>query len=435
MKLFKNNSGLILVIILSIIPIIIWLFMKPLADRFTSFGMTFRSLGQITGLLGMALLSINFILAARFKFLDKLFNGLNRVYIKHHTIGALAFCLILFHPVFLIIQYLFISLKASFLFVFSFQDLALNLGKIAILVFIVLMVITFYLKFKYENWKNTHKYLGIVLFLSGLHMFLIPSDISNNTTLKYYMIILAMLGACSYIYRTILQVYKKDEYQYKLEEIIRVNDDIAELKLSSLSKRMRFLPGQFVFLRFQEKGILSESHPFSITSSPSDDHLSLGIKTLGDYTSMIYLLKPGVTCSIEGPFGSFSYLKGESKRQIWIAGGIGITPFLSMARQINTKKAEFNSYNIDLYYSVKNTSELAFAIEFEQIARQNNNFKFHPYLSEKDSYISVSLVSKNEDINIDIFLCGPKKFMKSLREQFINLGFINNKIHSEEFSL
>jgi predicted ferric reductase len=436
-KYLKDNFGLMMVRILVAVPIVIWLFMIPLTGRFSSSGQAFRSLGQITGLLGTALLSINFILAARFKFLDKWFNGLNRVYLRHHTIGVLAFCLLLFHPTFLIIQYLFISLRASFNFILSFGTFYIILGEIALLVFIVLMVITIYLNFKYQNWKNTHKYLGIVLFLGGWHMLLVPSDISNSSLLRYYMVILGAIGAYSYVYRTILGIYKKKEYKYKLEKIIKVNENIVELKLIPLGPEINYLPGQFVFIKFETDGVLSESHPFSITSSPGGAYLSLGIKTLGDYSSMVYLLKPGVVCRIEGPFGIFSYLKAKSKRQIWIAGGIGITPFLGMARQIDINKDKSGNYKIDLYYSVKNENETAFAEELAEIAERNNNFKLHRHFSEKSGYISAkSTVNNNDDISdADIFLCGPGPFMQSLREQFVKLGWPNNRIHSEEFSL
>jgi predicted ferric reductase len=430
-KLLKNNLGIILIVILAVIPLGLWFFLKPLADRFTSTSITFRSLGQVTGLLGMALLSINFILAARFRFLDKLFNGLNHVYIKHHLIGALTFCLLFFHPIFLTVQFLLISLKSSFIFIFSIQDWPTNFGKLSLIIFIGLMVITFYLNFKYQNWKNTHKYLGLVLFLGGLHMLLVPSDISNNVILKYYMLSLAVLGALSYSYRTIFGVYKKREFKYKLEKVRRINDSIIEIELIPLARKIKFQPGQFIFLRFENDGILSESHPFSITSSPTSDNLFLGIKTLGDYTSMIYLLKPGAVALIEGPFGTFSYLKAESKRQIWMAGGIGITPFLSMARQM------VGNYKIDLYYSVKNVSEAAFTGELAEISRRNNDFKFHEHFSDQDGYLSANLIAKNnQDIsNAEIFLCGPAGFMRGLRNQFIGLGFGNSRIHSEEFSL
>lgn len=145
-------------------------------------------------------------------------------------------------------------------------------------------------------------------------------------------------------------------------------------------------------------------------------------------------MKPGAVCSVEGPFGVFSFTKAISKRQVWVAGGIGITPFLGMARQIASGGA--SDYNVDLYYSVKNNTEATFAEELAEISKRNSNFKFHPHFSEKDGFISASIIKNNTDIaGAEIFLCGPQVFMESLRKQFTDLGINNKKIHSEEFNL
>lgn len=433
-RYLKNNLGWILVWVLASLPILIWLLMKPLSLRFENSSLIFRSLGQLAGLLGMALLSLNFILAARFKFLDRWFNGLNRVYQKHHLVGGLAFGLLLFHPTFLILQFLLVSLSAAFNFTFLFGSWPLFFGKLALLIFAGLLVITFYLNFKYNVWKNTHQYLGLVLFLGGIHMLFIPSDISNNALLKFYMVTLALLGAISYAYRVLFSIYRKREFRYELKEVKKIKENVFELKLSPLGPKMSFLPGQFVFLRFETGGPLAESHPFSIASSPADQYLSLGIKNLGDYTAQIQNLKPGLICRLEGPFGVFSYSKGFAKNQIWVAGGIGITPFLGMARDIAKSK---NDYKIDIFHSIKNASEAAFGDELSQLAAQNANIHYYEHLSEQKGFISADLISQ-KIANLkgaEVFLCGPTGFMKSLKEQFINLGLTRAQIHSEEFSL
>lgn len=435
-KFIKNNFGLISVVVISLLPIFIWVFMQPLSSRFFSTELVFKSLGQIAGLLGTALISLNFIMSARFKFLDRMFNGLNRVYIRHHLDGAIAFCLILFHPIFLAVQYSLNSIGSAFDFLFSFNDLAINLGEIAIAVFIVLMAFTFYFSFKYQNWKNTHKFLGIVLVFGTAHMLLVPSDISRNNLLKYYMLILAACGFASYLYRTVFSLYKNKEHKYQLSGISKINDDVIELNLKPLEGGIKFLPGQFIFIRFEGEGQISESHPFSISSrNTNTGDLSVAVKVLGDYTSILESTKIGAACFLEGPFGVFSYKKVQSKKQIWMAGGIGITPFLGMARQIDFEKD--GEYKIDLFYSVKDQKETAFAEELKNIADRNKNLKFHLHFSDKFGYITADAVLKKagNSKETEIFLCGPGGFMQSLRSQFVNLGFDNKKIYSEEFSL
>ena len=95
---------------------------------------------------------------------------------------------------------------------------------------------------------------------------------------------------------------------------------------------MAFLPGQFVFVDFHQDGISAETHPFSIASTPGQTTLEVVVRSLGDYTSRLMGLKPGAMARVEGPFGRFTYHRHRNRDQIWIAGGIGITPFMSMVQ-------------------------------------------------------------------------------------------------------
>ncbi len=95
-----------IIAILSVFPFIIWAFMEPIGFRFSDLSSTMTSFGQIFGLVGMSLFSINLILSGRLKFLDKFFHGLDKVYAHHSKIGAVAFSLILFHPLFLVVKFL-----------------------------------------------------------------------------------------------------------------------------------------------------------------------------------------------------------------------------------------------------------------------------------------------------------------------------------------
>ncbi|MBI2409714.1 ferric reductase-like transmembrane domain-containing protein [Candidatus Kaiserbacteria bacterium] len=437
MKAFlKRNADGIAIAILAIIPIVIWLFIKPIGPRFASVPTTLRSAGQAAGLLGFALLSLNFVLSARLPFLDKIFTGLNKAYVKHHSVGVLAFSLILLHPLFLTLQYLFFSPAAAFAFLFSFTDTGVVLGELALASFIVLMVITLYLKFKYENWKATHKFLGVVLILGTIHVLLMPTDVTANIVLRYYLLALATAGGLAYAYRTVFSLYKAREYRYAVKEVRKVSADVAELVLAPLGRKMRFSPGQFVFLRFETGGTLSQSHPFSLTSSPNDAKLSMGVKKLGDFTSLLSDVKPGTTSRLEGPFGAFSFNKVPGKKQLWLAGGIGITPFVSMVRWIKQNMSILNGYEIELWYSVKTREEAAYAPEIEELARKESRFRFHVHASEERGRLSAHVVAGDKDVSdMEIFLCGPQGFMTALRTQFESLGVRRDRIHSEEFIL
>lgn len=200
----KKAIGLFLFISFLVIPIVIWCLMKSLNDRFGSLPIFFASLGQLTGLAGTALFALTLILSARFKFLEKYLNAQNRIYINHHKIGTFAFVFLLLHPLALAGRYLPLSVKLTASFLLDFSNWASIFGKIALLLLMALLVITFYLRLGYKNWKATHQWLILAFFLGSLHMFFVSSDVSQNLFLRGYMIFLASAGLFAYFYRKVI---------------------------------------------------------------------------------------------------------------------------------------------------------------------------------------------------------------------------------------
>ena len=85
---------------------------------------------------------------------------------------------------------------------------------------------------------------------------------------------------------------------------------------------------------FDADKILREPHPFTISSAPHEPDVRLSIKSSGDWTQHLHEhLESGARAFVDGPYGEFNYKTG-GHRQIWIAAGIGITPFLSWIRDL-----------------------------------------------------------------------------------------------------
>jgi predicted ferric reductase len=419
-----------IIAILSFIPIVIWAFMEPLGARFLDLNATTTSLGQILGLVGMVMFSINLILAGRFKFLGKYFHGLDKVYANHSRLGAISFSLLLFHPLFLVVKYITFSLKQAALFFVPFVSFPITWGIISLLIMIILISFTFYIKLKYNVWKMSHKFMVLAFFFAVLHTIFISSDVSRNNFLKYYILSFAFVGLVVSIRQVLLNKFFIKKFKYNVKNINQLNSDILEIEMEKQDKKMDFKPGQFAFFSFQGEGVSAESHPFSISSSNVEDNLKITVKNLGDYTALLGNLKQGNSVLIDGPYGDFSYKKVDNKNQIWIAGGIGITPFFSMANSLD------DGYKVDLYYSVKENKEAVYIKEFEEITQKNTNFKFNLWNATEKGYINSGLIlnlSKGLD-GKDIFLCGPPMFMESLKNQFLSLGVDIKKIHYENFS-
>lgn len=110
---------------------------------------------------------------------------------------------------------------------------------------------------------------------------------------------------------------------------------------------------------------MSEPHPFTISSSPKEKNLRFTIRIAGDYTQYLYNhLRPGVIAVVEGGYGMMDYRRG-GKEQIWIAGGIGVTPFLSWIRDMPQE----SGHDIDFFYTVRTKDEALFLSEILEAAQ------------------------------------------------------------------
>ncbi|NTV30419.1 ferric reductase [candidate division WWE3 bacterium] len=433
MNILKKNVGWIVLIVLCLVPLVMWWPLIPMSLRFRKPVNTLTTITQISGLIGMVMFAYSLILSARIKIFEKLFGGLNRVYLAHHQIGGIAFILIMLHPLSVLAAYAPISLDLAIRYIIPSSDWANNFGLLAFVLLMAALVITYYTKLPYEIWRWTHKVLGISLAIGVLHTLQVSSDIKRNAPLRYYYLALIGIALVLFLYRSVLSRLLVKKYRYKVKSVTSPVANVVAIEFSPLAKPMTYEAGQFVFLQLKDKTVGMESHPFSIASAPTSTDLRIVIKSLGNYTAKLTAIQPGTEALIEGPFGRFNYTHYQFTNQIWVAGGIGITPFLSMAQSLQDP-----NYSVTLFYSVITEAELIYREIFEQIAANNPNFKFYPFISEKQKRITGDFVIEQAGYDItktDFLVCGPPPMMKSLREQIHNRGVSYGRIHTEEFTM
>lgn len=433
MQFIKRLAPLFLIMYLGL-PLFVWGSQTELGSL-TGFGQIVRSIGQVSGLLGMSLFCLNFVLAARIRFIEDLLSGLNRVYLLHHLVGEYALIFLIFHPLFLALQYLPLSvlLVVRFFLPPIISDFATWFGILALCTLIVLLVLTLYIKLEYQFWRFTHQLLGTSLFLAALHVLFISGDLTIKPALRWYMLGLSVTALLAFAYRTLFWRLLVKRYSYTVTEVIHKSDDVSEIKMTPDTASLPYWPGQFVFVEIiSALGIRHEVHPFSITSPVNSTYLAFAAKSSGDYTETLKLLKPHTQVKVEGAYGRF-LLERARPKQIWIAGGIGITPFLSLARNLTPS----SPYQIALIYSVKTRPEAVYMDEFNQIAATSQKLQIFVQSSREQGRLTAHRVAELvPDLKErDIFLCGPPPMMQSMRSQLRELGVRNSHIHSEEFNL
>jgi predicted ferric reductase len=435
MRSLKGKIGVWVIGLLTVFPVIVWLFMKPIDVRFESTFMTWTSIGQFSGIVGSTFFSLALILSARLHFFEEYFGGLDRMYNMHHKIGVIAFLTLLVHPLTLAFRYMELSYSDAAFFLLPSADWGKNFGIISLMLLMVLLSVTFYAKWRYQILKFIHQILGVVFFFGVLHMVFITSDYTNSVILETYMIGLAFIALFAYTYRTNFGSITITRFQYTVKAVNRLDATVTEIVMVPNGERMHYMPGQFIFISFIDGGLEKETHPFSISSAPADPLLRITVKALGDYTKSIQNLQIGATAKVEGPFGAFNYLYAENARQIWIAGGIGITPFLNMARNIRTNM--HTGHVVDFYYSTKSRAEMIFFAELEAISKEYPNLRIIPFCAEERGFLTADAVEKESGglLGKDIFVCGPPPMMRSIIDQCRIKGVPNALIHAEEFKL
>lgn len=427
-----TNLGWLVTILVAITPVILWQIALPVA--WDSPKNIAENIGRLAGLAGMALFAWNVILSARLKIYNKLFMGLDNTYRAHHIIGSSAFILLLLHPVFITYRYFLSSPISAFEFVKpSFESPFRFLGSVALGLMMLLMVITLYINVKYERFVMVQRLLGLVLFIGGLHAVLVGGTNLNGNVMSltvYYWILIA-LSALVYVYRSIFHGNFHKYFNYTVDKIVQRGNETYDLVLKPSDSALSYQPGQFAFIKLETDGVLGQVHPFSMSSSPTDKYLSFGIKNLGEYTEKLGQIKEEFKVKVDGPYGTFSNQVVRNKRQVWIAGGIGITPFLAMSKALGSEQV------VDLYYSVKTATEAVYLDELHKIAKDKNNLKIIPFAADKQGFITADYIFKtSRDLDdANFMICGPGSLMHALKAQLKSKGVAKRNINTEEFNL
>ena len=447
--------GPITLIVLSAIPIVLWARALPLDTRFTDAATTLTSLAVCLGLAGASAFALNLILGARLLFIDEYFGGLDKMFRVHQINGRVAFLLLISHAVGIVASRATDSVgSVADLFTLA-AGWTVWLGVIALAGMTLAIGLTLYVRLNHEIFVYVQRVFGFVFIVAALHVFRTPGTKAFSPALTYYLAGISAAGVVAFAYRSLLDNILVKRHDFRVTGVHPLDEQVMEIVMTPDDKPLRYKPGQFLFVTFYSDAMkkdlhpfsvdindssalvtlrpgerYEQFHPFSITSTPNERELKVVFKEVGDYTHAMRSLEEGAWARVEGPYGTFSYLNVPNERQVWIAGGIGITPFLSMARSLDDSR-----FDIDFYYSMKSIRNAYLLAEFLQIQAGNPNFTVIPYPEDEVGFLTADAIhERTPDLaSREIMICGPPPMIDALRDQLLAKGIPRSHIYFEKF--
>ncbi len=386
-------------------------------------------LGLLLALLGLTFILLQFILASRIKILERGF-GLDRMFSWHRIFGRAGLIMVTLHAV------LIVAFRLSY-FGQIFFNVFIFLGVLALLGFMVTAGLASTYKkigLAYETWRNIHLANYVLFPVVMVHAFYHGPP---GSLLYYYLYLLGLLFLAVIIYR-LVRIISMRRNPYEVTEVRQEADDIWSLFFKG--PRLDFKPGQFMFIQLFRDGQLSSPHPFTISASPTAENLSITPKKLGDFTMTIKDTRPGDRAYIDAPYGVFSFLNVAPGELVFIAGGIGITPFMSMLRYSYDHKLD---QKVTLFWANRSEKNLCFQEELETMQKEMPGLKVIPVMSdqpdwsgEKGHIKAPVLMNYLESLdNKEYFVCGPPAMSRAVINELKQLNVSSLKIHTDLFEL
>lgn len=424
-------------VLLVLLPLLILIFDDTSRPPGTSFLWDF-SIGL--GLSAASLIHLMAVLTARFRYFSAPF-GIDVLYYFHRLMAVLIFVLVIAHPALLFVEEPLIVYK------FSAPGQLPMLAGVAALLSVVVLVITALarrlLHVDYDNWRRFHVVFGsLALVFSFSHMGLVDYYTDSSQQFVVWSLY-AVAWFALFLYVRVIKPFALLRKPYELTGIQKERGDTYTLKIAPVGHAgLRFLPGQFAWLSINRSPFALSDHPFSFSgSAQSTDTLSFTIKGLGDFTRTIKNLPYGARVHVDGPFGVFSTDSHYACGYVFIAGGIGIAPIMSILRTLAGRK---DNRPLKLFYANKSPDTAIFYDELLSLENQLDLSVVHIFTDPPDSWSGESgLVDEHvlahhltgDYCQWDYFICGPVPMMKLVESSLYNLGVPYRQVHTEIYNL
>lgn len=394
------------------------------------------------GYAAAGMFGVQFALTARFKRATAPF-GIDIIYYFHRFLAVAAMVLLLLHAGILLVRHPTAtggwdprSMPAHML-----------LAWFALLAFAVLIASSLWRKrlgIDYDRWRRWHVVLAVAgLVAALLHVHGSGSYLAAPLDRALWIALGAFwLGLAAWV-----RLLRPAWLRRRPWQVVSVRAECPGTWTLALAPRRgevpAYLPGQFAWLTLRSGPFAMREHPFSFSSSPTrPGTVAFTIKALGDFTATIGTIAPGETAFVDGPYGSFGIdRQPDAAGQVFIAGGVGIAPVMSMLRALADRGDRRPRW---LFHGNRVQERSVFAAEIAALAPAIG-LTVVPVLLEpppgwqgETGFVDRAVLARHLPADVGglhCYVCGPVAMIRLAEQSLVELGVPLGRIHSELFDL
>jgi predicted ferric reductase len=400
----------------------------------------------LSGLLSIALMSLTMFLATRPVWLEAPLGGMDRVYRSHKWAGILAVSFAALHWLIEMSGDILKSTigregrvpKEKFTGLLEIlRDLSKDMGEWALYAVLVMLAITLWKKFPYRTWRFLHRAMPVLYLMLAFHAALLAPQDYWLQPIGALLAVLLVAGVYGALRSLLGGIGRSREATGHIVAIEHPAADVTTVRCHLGPNWRGHHPGQFAFVTFDDK---EGAHPFTIASADRGDQgdrsISFQIKALGDYTNdLSRRLQPGQAVRIEGPYGRFEIDRCNPRaRQIWIAGGIGITPFLAWLESLQATPETAPA--ADLHYCTRDQARDAFVPRLQALCAALPGICLQIHDARLGDALNAEALNQavGETRTTEIWFCGPSGLANALRAGIRAMGW-RPRFHQEAFEM
>ncbi|MCA9327291.1 ferric reductase-like transmembrane domain-containing protein [Candidatus Saccharibacteria bacterium] len=388
----------------------------------------------VTGYLGLVMLMWMFILGTR-SVMGLFFNDLAPVLSIHKWLGKYGTLLVFAHPVAIALSYGVNMLTYTLVPALddgSFER-TVTWGRFALWALIIIWITSALVRDRiaFRPWKYIHYLAYVALPLALLHIPAIGSSYrSLDAPRAYFMSVLALFFIFAFL--RIRHLFGLGKARYVVTKHLEISPDVWMVAMRPEGRAISLRRGQYIYLQWS---LLGESHPFTVLQHNTETgELTVAYKTAGAWTRKMTQLADGDELYVDGPYGDFmTDIDEASEPRVYIAAGIGITPFVD---QLLTQQSE-NSW---LFYANQRPESATFSRQLQSRLGDHyisilSRVETPAGLNDERGRIRADIMQKylREPGMYHYYICGSEGFMERAEEVLHEVGVPHANIHAEAF--